>query len=444
MKNKFLILVSASLMVSAVTFAQRPESVYARAAALGIQKISPAQTVQSVTTTQVLTKAVATSALLSTTSCPSCDTLHFQSFTPDPYFVSIYSSAYIWQHTYQYNEPLTISTYCGYYKFKEGCANFYHYADTTWGSMMYWDGFTVSKTTTFPTPLPASSSYTSMYDQFSAMPRQGELGTNDPYIVAYYGYNDMFFPYNHCGLTLDDANTLCGMYVTNNAYVYNSIKYGDSFARAFTTGDYFKLTIKGYRNGTLTDTVQYFLADYRSGITPYVITSWKWVNLSKLGTVDSVAFELFTTDSGQYGPNTPMYFCMDEIKVGTSPSCGTCAATQYGGSSSASSSSSSLKSSNAVESTDNDAVIATTTDAVESQATALQLTVSPNPAHSQLTVTAPAGCLLQVFDTQGSLKYSNTMQGEIDIFSLAGFKTGIYTVVASKGAEVKSVKFTKQ
>jgi len=134
-----------------------------------------------------------------------------------------------------------------------------------------------------------------------------------------------------------------------------------------------------------------------------------------------------------------MYFCMDELRVGTGNSCGTCPATQRGGTASASSSSSNrLKSTRSVDAT------TATTEEVESQATALQLTVSPNPASTQLTVTAQSGCLIQVFDAQGNLKYSNTMQGETDIFSLAGFKTGIHTVVVSKGAEVKSAKFTKQ
>lgn len=431
MKNKFLFSVAVMLIAAVTCFAQRPESMYARLAAQGIAPAAPVKT-SSATAKAISAKKAIMVSPATITSCPSCDTLHFQSFTPDPNFISIYDTAYVWEHTYEYNEILYISTYCGYYKFKEGCVNFYHYADTTWAPMIYWDGFTVSKTTSFPTPLPASDSYSSMYDQFSAMPQQGVLGATDPYTVAYYGYNADFFAYNHCGLTLDAANTLCGMYVTNNAYVYNSIKYGDSFARAFTTGDYFKLTIKGYRNGTLTDTVQYYLADYRSGITPYVITTWKWVNLSKLGTVDSVAFDLYTTDEGQYGPNTPMYFCMDEFRVGTS-GCGTCPATQRGSAASSSSSRSLLKSANEAE---------TTTATVEVQS--LQLSVAPNPASTEIRVAAASGCVLQVFDAQATLKYSVKMQADTEVISLAGFKTGTYSVVVNNGSDVKSVKFTKQ
>ena len=442
MKNKFLILVSASLMVSAVTFAQRPESVYARVAALGIQKTSPVQTVQSVTTTQVLTKAVATSALLSTTSCPSCNTIHFQSFTPDTITTSIYSTARVWQHTYQYNQPLPISTYCGYWNFKEGCLNFTHYADTSYGAMTYWDGFTVSKTKHYPCPLACSNSCTEMYDQFSAMPLQGALGANDPYTVAYYGYNESFFPYNHCGIKLDAANTLCGLYVTNNAYAYKSMKCGDSFARKFTTGDYFLLTIKGYLNGSLTDTVQYCLADYRVS-TPYVVNTWKWVNLSALGTVDSVAFELYTTDTGTYGPNTPMYFCMDELRLGTSSSCGTCPAT-VSGSSSTTTSSSSLKRATIGDASEKTESVEANENTGEQSSNDFTLKVSPNPATTQLTITAPAGCHLQVFDTQGALQYSGTMRGETDTISLSGFKAGVYSVVVRNGSETKSIKFTKQ
>jgi len=129
-----------------------------------------------------------------------------------------------------------------------------------------------------------------------------------------------------------------------------------------------------------------------------------------------------------------MYFCMDELRVGTGNSCGTCPATQRGGTTSASSSSSSrLKSANETE---------TTTAVVEVQG--LQLSVAPIPATTQIRVTAAPDCLLKVFDARGNLKYSTKMQGETEVISLAGFKSGTYSVVVNKGSDVKSTKFTKQ
>lgn len=121
-----------------------------------------------------------------------------------------------------------------------------------------------------------------------------------------------------------------GLYITNGTYAAISMKNGDQFAKKFgdTTGthsglpqgsypDYFKLTIKGYSNGSLkTDSVEFYLADYRfaDNSKDYIVKTWKWVDLTTLGSVDSLVFKLYSSDIAPWGGfNTPAYFCIDDF-----------------------------------------------------------------------------------------------------------------------------------
>lgn len=112
-------------------------------------------------------------------------------------------------------------------------------------------------------------------------------------------------------------------YVTNTTYAYHTIKDGNQFSKPFggETGndpDYFVLTVKAYNNGNLSDdSVNVFLADFRfeNNEEDYIVDSWEKVDLSALTSsgADSLLFTLETTDVGQFGPNTPFFFAMDDF-----------------------------------------------------------------------------------------------------------------------------------
>lgn len=133
-------------------------------------------------------------------------------------------------------------------------------------------------------------------------------------------------------VTFSNTNTgLAGFYITNTTYAWKSIKKGDMFARKFgdTTGtgsgtsipqgeypDWFKVIVRGYRSGAMiTDSVEYYLADYRAAGTAndYAIKNWQFVNCASLGQVDSVKFEMKSSDSGSFGMNTPGFFSIDDL-----------------------------------------------------------------------------------------------------------------------------------
>ncbi|MDR2129613.1 MAG: DUF4465 domain-containing protein [Odoribacteraceae bacterium] len=105
-------------------------------------------------------------------------------------------------------------------------------------------------------------------------------------------------------------------YVTNNTYAALSMKNGDAIAKQFGTGDWFKLVVEGFdKSGTSTGTVEFYLADFRETASPGIITEWTKVDLTPLGSVAEIKFDLQSSDNGNYGMNTPAYFCFDNLAI---------------------------------------------------------------------------------------------------------------------------------
>ncbi len=114
-----------------------------------------------------------------------------------------------------------------------------------------------------------------------------------------------------------------GMYITNSTYAYLSMQEGDAFAKRFggesgDDPDFFLLTIKKYLDGEVsTDSVDFYLADFRAedNSEDYILNTWEYVDLSNLGIADSLLFTLSSSDVGQFGMNTPAYFCVDNVSI---------------------------------------------------------------------------------------------------------------------------------
>jgi hypothetical protein len=118
------------------------------------------------------------------------------------------------------------------------------------------------------------------------------------------------------------GKTVMGMYICNNTYAYNGIKYGDGLSPAFSGAnkDWFKLTVKKYFHGNLgNDSSEVYLADYRYADTTqnYILNNWMWVGLSSLGNVDSLTFALHSTKNNSFGMTTPAFFCIDNLTLNT-------------------------------------------------------------------------------------------------------------------------------
>ena len=172
---------------------------------------------------------------------------------------------------------------------------------------MSWSGWAISNTTDTTTP--------GFTNQYSAIPGSGVDGSAHYAVTSAFGNNNLVLQGDAAG------QPVSGMYITNNTYAYLSIKDGDSFAKKFggVTGDdpdFYLLTIKAYNEGSLSvDSVDFYLADYRfsDNSEDYIVDEWTWVDLSSLGNADSLSFALSSSDVGQFGMNTPAYFCIDDV-----------------------------------------------------------------------------------------------------------------------------------
>ena len=90
-------------------------------------------------------------------------------------------------------------------------------------------------------------------------------------------------------------------------------------ARPFAEGDYFYVTFDAYDlDGEVIATTNYYLADFRDGRT-FIQTNWVELDLSWMPPeVASLVGTMTTSDVGQYGPNTPMYFALADFTYGYS------------------------------------------------------------------------------------------------------------------------------
>jgi len=82
------------------------------------------------------------------------------------------------------------------------------------------------------------------------------------------------------------------------------------------------LRIFGYLNGEKTDSVDFYLADFRfeDNTQDYIVDTWEMVDLSTLGKIDQLGFTLSSSDNGDWGMNTPGYFFIDELQLSATSS----------------------------------------------------------------------------------------------------------------------------
>lgn len=161
-----------------------------------------------------------------------------------------------------------------------------------------------------------------------------QWGFDGQYIAQPFegAYSSENYALGQSGSTLEffTEQRLDSIYVSNNVYAASIIKDGDGWvAKQFgsttnadgdddgTNGeDWFMLRIIGYNEfGNKTDSVDFYLADYRfaDDAQDTIIDTWQKIELSSLGNVKSVQFNLSSSDTGEFGMNTPSYFVLDNV-----------------------------------------------------------------------------------------------------------------------------------
>ncbi|MDE7407140.1 MAG: DUF4465 domain-containing protein, partial [Muribaculaceae bacterium] len=171
------------------------------------------------------------------------------------------------------------------------------FTNTNMPAYKTWGGFSCSTSTanTFD-----NSNY---YDgQFNAVTGSGYESRG--FAVVYpYGFRTEITP-----LASKEGAVLKGVYLTNNMYFYSSAVSGDGFTKPFTEGDYHKIVFTG--DDPDGEAVEFYLADYRSAdeASRYVLTDWRFCDLSPLGKVTKVKVSLQSSNSF-----IPAYACLDNM-----------------------------------------------------------------------------------------------------------------------------------
>lgn len=282
--------------------------------------------------------------------------------------------------------------------FDDGLAHFYTNYDTA-GYKGLRSGFVYSNMT---------DSVTSGYTNPNSAKAAAGYNGSSQYVVA-NGSNVVTLKGSAVG------KPVSGFYATNNTYAYNSMRDGDAFARKFGDSgtvvgshpDWFKLTIYGYLNGTKkADSVDFYLADFRfsDDSKDYILKTWEWVDLLPLGNVDSIEFKLTSSDVGQWGMNTPAFFCLDnfttnetEVSVGATPQ-------------------------------------------------AIVAKVYPNPAVDQLNVQVDNNSVKQlvVYSLNGQVVSNQAVTSFVTSVNISALPAGTYLLQLIGDAQNATVKFVKQ
>ncbi len=170
----------------------------------------------------------------------------------------------------------------------------------------YWSGFAIS--------IETNTISQTLDNQFSVYATSGADGSSH---FSVFLTDDKGSP-NRMSFSDGINHTLKSIAVNNSTYAALTIKRGDANAKAFDYGDWYLLTIKGYDNqDNPTGEVEFYLADYRfeNSNKRYVLSAWTNIDLQELGKVNSVEFVLSSSDANEDGYNTPLYFCIDNIKI---------------------------------------------------------------------------------------------------------------------------------
>lgn len=236
-------------------------------------------------------------------------------------------------------------------------------------------------------------------NDYSAITGAGANG-GGIYAVNYYGNIDF-----------TSQKVVSSIALTNTTFAYLSMLNGDDIAKKFgdtinangendgSNGeDFFRLRILGRdQNSNITDSVIVYLADYRfsDNSQDYILKEWLTVDLTALGAIQFLEFELSSSDVGSWGMNTPAYFALDNLVYG-------------------------------------DLAIAENTT---------QLTVYPNPTTDVIHIGQQQG-IATLMDVNGKELIQIDLAGNESI-SLAQFDAGTYFLVVSSNQQVYQTVVTK-
>lgn len=166
-----------------------------------------------------------------------------------------------------------------------------------------WEGFTLSKVSQ------------DTANVFGCVANGGLAGAGTPYVIGYYSsWVTASLGYSSNIILFDQAYYPEYVYICQNSNTMEAITNGGVFnARAFTENDTLALIISGISSSLEeTKSITYYLA-----VDGEKNNGWVKVPLSALGETNGLSFRMTTTDIGDSGENTPLYFALDALTVNT-------------------------------------------------------------------------------------------------------------------------------
>ncbi len=114
---------------------------------------------------------------------------------------------------------------------------------------------------------------------------------------------------------MDTGWNLYEFQLNNTTFARNSMLLGDAFAKKFNASDKDSLVliVTGFYKGELKKNKRVMLADFRDSDPGkhFILSNWERVEFNAI--VDSVRFDMESSDNSSWGMNTPAYFAIDHI-----------------------------------------------------------------------------------------------------------------------------------
>lgn len=184
--------------------------------------------------------------------------------------------------------------------FKNDYLKFEHFYNEEYGN---WSGFALSKCYNME-----DGTFANQYGVYNTTAASG-----DNFLIYYYdSYNEPCDILCHYHGSYQFTTVRLNL----STFTYKSItdEEANAFARAFTDGDYIKVTFTTLLgDDTEGESVECYVVDYRDG-KRFAATNWDAFDISALrGEIVGIRIRIETTDMGEYGANTPLYICLDDL-----------------------------------------------------------------------------------------------------------------------------------
>jgi hypothetical protein len=169
----------------------------------------------------------------------------------------------------------------------------------------YWGGFAQSMI------FDADAAYGKFENQYAVY--NAKAASGDSFLLYYY---DSYSEPCDIRFRKDATIKLSSVNLNLTTYTYASITDEDinSYARKFDEGDYLKVvfTMLDAQGEPVGEGVECYVVDYRDG-KRFIADDWQVFYLGIMA-YGRMRVTIETSDVGQYGPNTPLYICMDDLE----------------------------------------------------------------------------------------------------------------------------------